>query len=748
MTLNAATSARHGDISDRDFWRLASRAASWTDPFPRRSPQPRARLRGNRCRRPGCDRGRRRARRRRPSNANPRRRRGRGCRRQGAAAARTRARGRPRASARQARACRSTLRAAGAAAARAAPLAPDDQREHGGAPRRIGRGGGARLGRGAGRRALGGARERAPRPARRVRRPRHADGFAARDERRAAAWRCAPARARPRAEPRRPPAAARADLGAHARDVERALAAPRQRRLTSYLRQPPIVLADDRRSSAAPRACFVRSNHDDKLLRKVVLMVASARRRWWALALLSVVQFMVVLDIAIVNVALPSIQVDLGFSQENLQWVISAYALVFGGFLLLGGRAADLLGRRRVFLVGLVVFTAGSLLAGLAWSEASLIGARTVQGLGAAIISPAALSILTTTFGEGRERNIALGVWGAVGGFGAAAGVLLGGVFTDALSWEWIFFINIPIGIGAMALAPVLLGESRDRRAQSFDALGAVLVTSGLSTAVFAITQANEYGWTSGKTIGLFAAAVALLGGFLVAETRAKDPLMSFSIFRIKTVTGANVAGFILGTALFSMFLMLTLYMQQVLGYSAMKTGVAYLAVAGTSIIWANVAAALVNRVGVRPLIAGGMALLAVGMLLFTQIPVDGTYAADLLPGFLIIALGMALCFVPISIAALAGVKQAEAGIASGLINTSQQIGGAVGIALLSTVAITRTENEVASGTAQPEALTSGFQLAFWVGAAIALAGVVAALVLIRQEEIAAAPEAAPVPAA
>src|SRR6188508_3460394 len=463
-------------------------------------------------------------------------------------------------------------------------------------------------------------------------------------------------------------------------------------------------------------------------------MVATERRKWLALGLLSTVQFMVVLDIAIVNVALPSIKVDLGFSQENLQWVISAYALVFGGFLLLGGRAADLLGRRRIFLVGLAVFTVASLLAGLAWSEASLIGARAVQGLGAAIISPAALSILSVTFREGRERNIALGVWGAVGGFGAAAGVLLGGVLTDALSWEWIFFVNIPVALAAVALTPV----------KTFDALGAVLVTGGLSLLVLAITQGHGWGWDSARTIAVFAASAALLLGFVAWEQRVQEPLMRFGILRTKTVLGANVAGFILGTALFSMFLMLTLYMQQVLGYSAMKTGVAYLAVAGTSIIWANVAAALVSRVGVRILISSGMAILAVGMLLFTQISVDGSYVADLLPGFLIIAFGMALCFVPISIAALAGVKEAEAGIASGLINTSQQVGGAVGIALLSTVAISRTDNEVAAGTALPQAMTSGFQLAFWVGAAIALAGVVAALVLIRQEEIAPALEAQP----
>jgi EmrB/QacA subfamily drug resistance transporter len=472
-------------------------------------------------------------------------------------------------------------------------------------------------------------------------------------------------------------------------------------------------------------------------------MVASPRLKWIGLALLAAVQFMVVLDIAIVNVALPSIQTDLDFSQANLQWVISAYALVFGGFLLLGGRVADIVGRRRVFMIGLIAFTVGSLLCGLAWSEASLIGARAIQGLGAATISPAALAILMTTFAEGRERNIALGVWGAVGGFGAAAGVLLGGVFTDALSWEWIFFVNIPVGLIAVALAPMLLGESRDTRVRTFDALGAVLVTSGLTSLVFAITQGHDWGWGSARTIGTFALSAALLAGFVAWEQRVAEPLMRFGILRTKTVLGANVAGFILGTALFSMFLMLTLYMQQVLGYSAMKTGIAYLAVAGTSIIWANVAAALVGKVGVRPLIAGGMAILTLGLVLFTQVSVDGSYAANLLPGFLIIALGMALCFVPISIAALAGVSQAEAGIASGLINTSQQIGGAVGIALLSTIAVSRTEDEVASGTAVPQALTSGFQLAFWVGAGIALAGVVAALALIRQEEIEVAPEVA-----
>src|ERR671928_953456 len=296
-----------------------------------------------------------------------------------------------------------------------------------------------------------------------------------------------------------------------------------------------------------------------KELRK---MVASERRKWLALALLSAVQFMVVLDIAIVNVALPSIKVDLGFSQENLQWVISAYALFFGGFLLLGGRAADLLGRRRVFLVGIVIFSAASLLSGFAWSEGSLIASRGLQGFGAAIISPAALSILTTTFPEGSERNTALGAWGAVGAFGAVAGVLLGGILTDLLSWEWIFFVNAPVGVAAFLLVPVLLDESRDAVARSFDLPGAALVTGGLVVLVYPITRANQYGWGSAETIAPFAPAVAPLAGFVAWESRVRDPLMPLSIFRLRTVAGANVAGLILGTVIFSMFLMLTLYMQ------------------------------------------------------------------------------------------------------------------------------------------------------------------------------------------
>jgi EmrB/QacA subfamily drug resistance transporter len=465
-------------------------------------------------------------------------------------------------------------------------------------------------------------------------------------------------------------------------------------------------------------------------------MVTSDRRKWLALALLCAVQFMVILDVAIVNVALPSIQTDLGFSQQNLQWVLSAYALAFGGFLLLGGRTADLLGRRRIFFAGTIVFTLGSLLCGLAWSDESLIGARALQGLGAAAITPAALAILVTTFTEGRERNIALGAWGAVGGFGAAAGVLFGGILTDFLSWEWIFFVNIPVGLAGLALTPVLLSESRDRRAQSFDVPGAVLVTGGLSTLVLGITQGRDWGWGSPATIGVFVLSAALLGAFILWESRVKDPLMPFSIFRLRTLTAANVAGFVLGTALFSMFLMLTLYMQQVLGFSPIETGLGYLAVAGTAIIWANVAAVAVNRVGVKPALIFGMSLMTIGLVYFTQVSVGGSYWTDLLPGFLIIGLGIPFAFVPISIAAFAGTRQDEAGLASGLMNTSQQIGGAVGIAILSTIATSTTNDAVSSGTELPVAMTDGFQAAFWTGAAIAFVGVLVSIFMVRGRDL------------
>jgi EmrB/QacA subfamily drug resistance transporter len=466
-------------------------------------------------------------------------------------------------------------------------------------------------------------------------------------------------------------------------------------------------------------------------------MVASERTKWLALALLCVTQFVVVLDIAIVNVALPSIQADLGFSQENLQWVISAYALVFGGFLLLGGRLADILGRRIVFMTGLVVFSVGSLLCGLAWSDESLIIARGLQGLGAATITPSALSILTTTFSEGRERNIALGAWGAVGGFGAAAGVLAGGILTDLLSWEWIFFVNVPVGVAAFALSPILLRESKDAHGQSHDIPGAMLVTSGLLLFVLGITQGRQWEWLSAATIGVFAASAVLLLAFVVWEQRQKEPLVPFSIFRLQTLTAANVAGFIMGTAMFSMFLMLTLYMQQVLGYSPIETGLAYLAVAGTAVIWANFAAVAVNKVGVKPALILGMSLLTIGLVYFTQVSVGGSYWADLFPGFLVLGVAIPFAFVPITIAALAGTKPQEAGLASGLINTSQQIGGAVGIAILSTIAVSTTDDKLAEGTAVPTALTDGFVNAFWVGAVIAFVGLLVSIFMVRGRDLA-----------
>jgi EmrB/QacA subfamily drug resistance transporter len=462
----------------------------------------------------------------------------------------------------------------------------------------------------------------------------------------------------------------------------------------------------------------------------------SDRTRWFALALLCAVQFMVVLDVSIVNIALPSIQTDLGFSQENLQWVLSAYALVFGGFLLLGGRLADILGRRDVFMAGLVIFSVGSLLCGLAWNDESLIASRALQGLGAAAVAPSALSILTTTFTEGRERNIALGAWGAVGGFGAAAGVLLGGILTDLLSWEWVFFVNLPVGVIGLALAPLLLAESRDARGQRHDFPGAALVTSALVLLVLGITQGRQWEWLSAQTIGVFAASAVLFIAFALWEERQRDPLVPFSIFKVQTLTAANVVGLILGTTLFSMFLMLGLYQQQVLEFSALKTGVGYLAVAGTAVVWANVAAQVVNRIGVKPTLVFGMSLMTVGLLSFTQVSAGGSYWVDLFPGFLVIGAAIPFAFVPITIAALAGTKPQEAGLASGLINTSQQIGGAVGIAILSTIAVSTTDDAVAQGTAMPLALTDGFVNAFWAGAVIAFAGVLVSIFLVRGRDL------------
>jgi EmrB/QacA subfamily drug resistance transporter len=463
------------------------------------------------------------------------------------------------------------------------------------------------------------------------------------------------------------------------------------------------------------------------------------RRRWFALALIVAAQFMVVLDVAIVNVALPSIKTDLNFSQESLQWVITGYSILFGGALLLGGRLADLLGRRRLFAAGLVLFTLASLLDGLAWSEGSLIAFRLLQGLGAALLSPAALSILTTTFREGRERNLALGVWGAASGSGGAAGVLLGGALTSALSWSWIFFINVPVGLLVLGLTPVLLRESRaDLGHRRFDFAGAASITSGLMLLVYALTRATQHGWATAETIGLLAASAGLIGAFFVIELRSKAPLLPLRIFRLRTLTASNISGLLMGGAIFAQFFLLTLYMQEVLHYSALKTGVAYIGLTLTIIVFSGVAQALVTRIGVRRVLPAGLALSTVALVLFARLPVDGHYFSDLFPAFMISGLGLALAFVPMSIGALTGVTQADAGIASGLINTSQQIGGAIGVAVATTIATTFTAHYVdshAGATAfSGPALTHGFQMAFYVLAALAAAGAVLAAVMLESK--------------
>lgn len=464
------------------------------------------------------------------------------------------------------------------------------------------------------------------------------------------------------------------------------------------------------------------------------------QRRWIALALLAVAQFVVVLDASIVNVALPSIGEDLGFSQDNLAWVVNAYVLVFGGFLLLGGRMADLLGRRRVFMGGLVLFALASLAGGFAESEGQLIVARAVQGLGAAILSPAALSIVTTIFSDGAERNKALGVWGAVAGSGGAAGVLLGGVLTDSLGWEWVLWVNVPIGIVAAAIAPTLIAESREEAGKrSFDVAGALSVTAGLSLLVYALVDARQAGWGSTQTIGLLGLSVGLLAAFVAIELRTTSPLVPFSIFRLRTVTGANVTALLIGASLFSMFFFISLYMQQVLGYEPLEAGLAYLPLALAIIVSAGVASQLVTRVGFKPVLIAGLAFVAAGLVWFSQVSLGGSFFADILGPSLLAAIGLGLSFVPVTIAAVSGVEERESGLASGLINTTQQVGGALGLAVLATLANSRTDDVLASAGGSPaelpNALTEGFQTAFIGGAGLAVIGIVAASVLIRSRD-------------
>jgi EmrB/QacA subfamily drug resistance transporter len=459
--------------------------------------------------------------------------------------------------------------------------------------------------------------------------------------------------------------------------------------------------------------------------------------RWKALAVVCAAFFMTILDVSIVNVALPSIGKSLHFTEANLQWVITAYAITYGGFLLLAGRIADLFGRRRVFVVGVIVFSIASLFCGLAWSEAVLIAFRAVQGFGAAVITPSALSIVMTTFEEGAERNKALGIWGALGGGGAAVGVLAGGVLTKYLGWEWIFYVNVPVGAIALLLTPRFVRESRTQRETSQDFGGAITVTAGLALLVYAVSKAPDYGWGSGRTLGAIAGAVALLVVFIVIEARHKDPLMPFRIFRIHTVAGANFAGLMLGGIIFANFFLLTLYVQKVLHYSPLHTGVTFVVTAGSAILWAGVAQALTTRFGVKPVLAIGFIALTAANLWYTQVPTHGSFASALLGPYLIMGFAIPFAFIPISIAALAGVSYDEAGLASGLINSAQQIGGAVGIGICSSVSLTHFIHLQKQGKSFADAFTSGTSWAFWVLVGLSVAAFIAGLTLIRREELA-----------
>jgi EmrB/QacA subfamily drug resistance transporter len=456
---------------------------------------------------------------------------------------------------------------------------------------------------------------------------------------------------------------------------------------------------------------------------------------WLVLVLICLAQFMVILDATIVNVALPSIQEDLGLSDENLQWIVNAYALVFGGFLLLGGRAGDLLGRKRLFLIGLVIFTVASLLNGLSTSSGMLIGSRALQGLGAALISPAALSIISTTFAEGKERARALGVWAAIAIGGSAVGLILGGLLTQAFSWPWIFFVNIPVGIAAFVLSWRLMPESVDAQAERhFDVAGAVTVTGGLMALVYAIVKAETDGWTSATTIGFFAVSAVLLVSFVVIELRSKAPLVRLSIFRVRSLTTANIVMFLVASGMFAMFFFNTLYIQQVLGFGPLKAGLAFLPFTAGIMISAGVASALTPRIGVRPVATVGMLLSAAGLLLLARMPVDGSYTTDLLPSILLTSLGMGAVFMPLTLVATTGLENEDQGLASGLFNTSQQIGGALGLAILSTIAASQAESF--QGT-KSEALVHGFHWAFAGSALFVLAGLGVMLGLLRQRHVA-----------
>jgi EmrB/QacA subfamily drug resistance transporter len=455
-------------------------------------------------------------------------------------------------------------------------------------------------------------------------------------------------------------------------------------------------------------------------------------RRWWALALLCGAFLMVILDAAIVIVALPSIQADLGFSEQGLQWVLSAYALAFAGLLLLGGRAADLLGRRRVLMVGIALFTTASLICGLAWSPAALLIARVVQGVGAAIMTPTALSIISTTFPEGSERNKALGVWSMTGGLGATAAWLIGGPLVDGPGWEWIFFINIPLGLAGLALSPLLLHESRaDLSRRSYDPVGALTITGALVLLVYAVVEAPDVGWVDGRTMVLLGGSAALLVAFALVESRHPAPLVPLRLLRSRTLVGANLVMLLFGTVAFGVPFVLTLYAQQVLGYSAVEFGLGTAVFTVIAAVGSIVSQAVVLKVGFRTVAATGMVLLAAGALAFTQVSVGGSYVGDMLLGLIVYGAGIGPAFVTATVAALAGVEEHESGLASGLSNTAFQIGAALGVAIVTTVAVTHSQDVLAAnhGANPVVALNEGLQSAFL--ACVVLAGIGLALALL-----------------
>jgi EmrB/QacA subfamily drug resistance transporter len=457
--------------------------------------------------------------------------------------------------------------------------------------------------------------------------------------------------------------------------------------------------------------------------------VGSKYRKNAVLALIVTAQFMVVLDVAIVNVALPSIKTSLGFSEAGLQWVVSAYAIVFGGTLLLGGRLADLLGRRRLFIGGLLLFALSSLLGGFAWSAATIVAFRGLQGLAGALLAPAALSLLMTSFEEGPERNRALGIYSAASGSGAAVGVLLGGVLTSYLGWTWVFFVNVPVGIAAALLAPVLLAESRaDLGHRHFDAAGAVTVTAGLMALVYGLSRAPSDGWAAPGTFAAFVAAVALVAAFIVIERRSPWPLLPLRLFRLRLLSTANAALLLVSGALFAEFFLLTIYLQSLLGYSAVRTGLAFSAFAGSVVVAANLASFVVARFGVRRTLLLGLLLGTVSLGYVSRLPLHGSYFVDIFPGFVFGGLGLGLSFVPMTIAALQGVDRADAGVASGLINTSRQVGGALGIAIATAVAAASPHGATVAS------LDHGFSRALYVFTAILAVAALGVTALLRPQ--------------